>query len=1004
MARMPTRPPADGPRDWRELLSPLVADLSTPSAPLGIGIELLTGFGGFGFSRFGVQAAEIQDVRDGLPLAPGIRPLRRANGSDRWVRGNLTWRTFRYGGAGNSGPLGEFAAEQVDLLGRLVRLQRAEQQFGMEPGDTMRLDEFRGTEGWALLDRARAAGIELVGTGIVEDVEWGAPARMRLDVQRADGDLLLTAQAEVGGQVRTDLRAAGAGGFLAVEPGKAAGRVHVTLLPAADPIAPVLKNLLAAGEPVRIPRADAAEFLADHAPLLRDRVTLTSHDRSVEIPEWSPPRLHLEVRHDPAGAAALTWSWTYRAPRRTVSLSDARPRDDREAEHLGSVLAAARRVWPSSAEHSAQRLEDAEAASFVEHELPRLVSLPDVDVTEHGQRPDYTEISGTPSLRIVQVDPPKAHVQDWLGLGFEITLGEHLVPFTAIFAALSQGKKSVLLPDKTYFRLDHPMFERLREVLDEASRMDEWEPGAPSIPRTRVDLWEEFEDLADETVEAVSWRESVGRLRDLATIPRPDAPAGLAATLRPYQAEGYAWLSFLADHRLGGILADDMGLGKTLQALAAIVRRRGIERAADPAAPPHLVVAPSSVMGIWRREAERFAPGLDVRVLDTTSGPRGTSAAEARTGADVVVTSYALLRLDEAEFTALDWSGLILDEAQFVKNPRSRAHLAAKAVRAPFRVAITGTPLENSLMDLWALLALTAPGLFASQRAFRERFIRPIEQPDDSESGQRRARERMALLRRRIRPFVLRRTKDVVAPELPERIEQVLTVPLQAGHRALYERILQRERQKLLGLVHDIDRHRFIVFRSITLLRMLALDPAIVAPEHAGVASSKLDALLEHLDEVLAEHHRVLVFSQFTSHLQHVADRLRERGVAFSYLDGSTTGREEVVAQFRDGAAPVFLISLKAGGFGLTLTEADYVFLLDPWWNPAAEAQAVDRAHRIGQTRPVMVYRMVAEGTIEEKVLALQERKRALFTSLTDDDQAFAAALTADDVRELVGG
>lgn len=999
---MPSRPrsdrPGTSPRDWRELLSPLVPAAS--AVPLALGVELLTGFGGFGFSRFGAQPADVRDVREGAPLALAVRPLRPGAAEGSWSRGGLSWKTFRYGGLGNSGPLAELSAEHVDLLGRIVRLQRAEQQFGTEPGEVLRLDEFRGTEGWSLVDRAVRSGIALVGRGIVESVGFGSPATVRLDVQRADGELLVTPQITVAGSPQEGLRMAGAGGFFAVEPGREAGRVHVTLLPAAEPVPPSLQGLMETSEPLRIPDEDAEEFLADLAPLLRDRIALTSHDRSVEIPEWSPPRLHLAVRHDAEGAADLTWSWTYRAPRRTVPLAAARPRDEREAEHLGGVLAAARRIRPDVTDVTEQRLDGADAAAFVEHDLPRLATLPDVDVVEHGERPDYREVTGTPRLKIVQVEPPNAHAYDWLELGFEIALGEHLVPFTAVFAALSQGRTSVLLPDKTYFRLDHPMFDRLRRLIDEAERLEEWEPGAPAIGRHQVELWEEFEDLADETVEATAWREGVGRLRDLEAIPRPRPPAGLTAQLRPYQAEGYAWLAFLADHGLGGILADDMGLGKTMQTLAALLRQR--ERM--PGAAPHLVVAPSSVMGVWRAEAARWAPGLDVRVLDATAGARGTSVADARAGADVVVTSYALLRLDEEQITALPWSSLVLDEAQFVKNPRSRAHLAAKAVQAPFRLAITGTPMENSLTDLWALLSITAPGLFASQRAFREDYVRPIEHPDGSESGTRRAARQMDRLRRRIRPFVLRRTKDVVAPELPERVEQVLTVPLEPAHRALYERILQRERQKLLGLVEDIDRNRFIVFRSLTLLRMLALDPAIVAPEHAGVASSKLEALLEHLDEVLAEGHRVLVFSQFTSHLQRVAERLRERGVEHAYLDGTTTGRDGVIEQFREGTAPVFLISLKAGGFGLTLTEADYVFLLDPWWNPAAEAQAVNRAHRIGQDQPVMVYRMVAEGTIEEKVLALQERKRALFAALTDDDQAFAASITADDVRELLGG
>jgi SNF2 family DNA or RNA helicase len=336
-----------------------------------------------------------------------------------------------------------------------------------------------------------------------------------------------------------------------------------------------------------------------------------------------------------------------------------------------------------------------------------------------------------------------------------------------------------------------------------------------------------------------------------------------------------------------------------------------------------------------------------------------------------------------------------------VKNRAAKAHQAAKAIRAPFRLAITGTPMENSLSDLWALLSLTASGLFPSPTVFRSEYTKPIEQPDSSEDGRRFAAKRMARLRRRIRPFMLRRTKDLVASDLPPKQEQVSHVELVPKHRRLYDQVLQRERQKVLGLLENMEENRFIIFKSLTLLRMLALDPAIVDEKYASVPSSKMEALMGQLEEIVSEGHRVIIFSQFTSFLTRVGDALADRGVAFAYLDGSTRNRSKVIEGFKTGTAPAFLISLKAGGFGLTLTEADYVFLLDPWWNPATEAQAVDRAHRIGQDRTVMVYRMVAEGTIEEKVLALQQKKAALFSSLTDGDAAFSSTITADDVREL---
>jgi SNF2 family DNA or RNA helicase len=390
-------------------------------------------------------------------------------------------------------------------------------------------------------------------------------------------------------------------------------------------------------------------------------------------------------------------------------------------------------------------------------------------------------------------------------------------------------------------------------------------------------------------------------------------------------------------------------------------------------------------------------PGLRVTTVGATQAASGRRIADVAAGADIVVTSYAILRLDADAFAELDWTGLVLAEAQFVKNGASKANAAARDIRAPFRLAVTGTPVENNLMELWSLMKIVAPGLFPSARAFAERYRRPIENDHNT--------ERLARLRRRIRPLVLRRTKELVAPELPEKQEQVLTVALDPSHRRIYDTFLQRERQKLLGLIDDLDRNRFTVFRSLTLLRMLSLHAGLIDGEqYGGVPSAKLDALFEQLDEVIAEGHRALVFSQFTSFLQLAAARLDAAGVPYTYLDGSTRRRSEVIDRFRTGRAPVFLISLKAGGFGLNLTEADYVFLLDPWWNPASEAQAVDRAHRIGQSKTVMVYRMVAAGTIEEKVMALKAKKAALVSSLMDDDDLFSESLSADDIRGLIEG
>jgi len=342
-----------------------------------------------------------------------------------------------------------------------------------------------------------------------------------------------------------------------------------------------------------------------------------------------------------------------------------------------------------------------------------------------------------------------------------------------------------------------------------------------------------------------------------------------------------------------------------------------------------------------------------------------------------------------------NWAAVVLDEAQFVKNHQAKTYQAVRRLSARAKFAITGTPLENSLMDLWSLLSIVAPGLHPRPALFKDQWAKPIENAGDA--------ERLAALRRRIRPLMLRRTKEAVATELPPKMEQVLTVDLHPRHRAVYDRHLQRERQRLLGLIDDLNGNRIAILRALTVLRQMSLDPSLVDESYAGLEHQRaVAALVEQLTELSQEGHRALVFSQFTGFLSIVRARLEAEGIAYEYLDGSTRNRAERIAAFREGTAPVFLISLKAGGFGLTLTEADYVFVLDPWWNPAAEAQAIDRTHRIGQTRPVNVYRMVSRDTIEEKVVALQERKRDLFARVVDEGGALSASLTADDLRELL--
>ena len=564
-----------------------------------------------------------------------------------------------------------------------------------------------------------------------------------------------------------------------------------------------------------------------------------------------------------------------------------------------------------------------------------------------------------------------------------MSIDGELVPLPDVLAVLTRQDEFLVLPSGLYVAVDRPEFDRLHEVVALAAQLRDGEPGRVSVGATDLTVWAELAELGVVDAQAAAWVERATALRDLAEIPQPD-PVGLTTQLRPYQLEGFWWLAFLHQHGLGGILADDMGLGKTLQVLALVQHA-----VAGGASDPFLVVAPTSVVTAWRQQATTHAPGLRVGVVSR----RTHDVAAIARDHDVVVTTYALLRLEREQFAALHWDGLVLDEAQQVKNHQSKAYAAVRTLDADFRLAVTGTPFENRLMELWSLLSITAPGLYPAPRRFRDVVVGPVEKDGDAAALDR--------FRRRIRPFMLRRTKDLVAADLPPKQEQVLEIELAPRHRKIYDTHLAKERQKILGLVEDFDRNRVAIFSALTKLRQLALDPALVDAEHDRVGSAKLDLLADQLTEVTAEGHQALVFSTFTSFLRRVRERLTAEGIATVYLDGSTRDREAVIEAFRRGDAPVFLISLKAGGVGLTLTEADYVYVLDPWWNPAAEAQAVDRAHRIGQDKHVNVYRLVATDTIEEKVMALKARKAELFAKVMDGGGTAGTGITATDIRAL---
>jgi superfamily II DNA or RNA helicase len=984
----------------------------------------------------------------GAGLRLGVRPVILSS-TGNWVRSNITWSSLAY----LSNRLGLDPAQQR-WFAQFAALHRAVREtYSGQEADWLYLDDFQSSLLWHLLESARELGIVFVGSKKDVTVDVCGAATISIDASSRP-DAAPTGSATAG---PSDVRLAT---VLAIDgqrhPVSTAAAIsdhgvytwqfdtaRVTLAPTPAALTHDQRRLLGHSEALVVPAADVEEFLHDYYPALRRTIEVTSEDESVELPELVPPVLVLTVTFAPKQTVMLGWDWEYDGARAPHSGPPRSGLPHSGSPHSGpldagqvDVLQRVERML--GAAPAAATLQGLDAAEFTAGTLPALERLDGVRVEFVGERPDYRELTDVPKLTITTVETDK---RDWFDLGVYVRVEERDIPFTKLFTALSKGQKKLLLVDHSYLSLDQPVFDELRRLIEEASALAEWETGL-RISRYQASLWSEFEDLADETEQAQTWREAAAGLIAVDSVGPTPLPSGLRATLRPYQRDGFDWLAFLWKHRLGGILADDMGLGKTLQALALMAHALGEPQGSGLRSPqgaglrdsqeagrrPFLVVAPTSVVSNWLAEAARFTPGLTVHGVTATEGKSGRSLAGLASGVDIVVTSYALFRLDFAAYQALDWAGLILDEAQFVKNHASKAHECAVDLRAPFKLAITGTPMENSLTDLWSLFAIVAPGLFASGRRFAEDYVRPISGVAGSgragsggaDSGGRagsgprfagsvtdaeasaHAAERLARLRRRIRPLMMRRTKELVATELPAKQEQVLRIDLAPRHRKLYDTFLQKERQKLLGLIEDLDRNRFIVFRSLTLLRMLSLDASLVDDAYADIPSSKLDALLEQLEDVVAEGHRALIFSQFTSFLGKAATRLDASGVRHEYLDGSTLHRADVIERFTSGDAPVFLISLKAGGFGLNLTQADYVFLLDPWWNPATEAQAVDRTHRIGQTRSVNVYRLVATGTIEEKVMALRDRKAALFDAVMDDDAVFSTALTADDIRGLL--
>ena len=1049
----------------------------------------------------------------GNPAGPSMLPL--IEGKRGWNRQGASWSQIASGGLDDEA--------DPEVIGVLRELAGMAGGYGFYYADDRVSLVTAPAHVWEVLRRGVAAGLTLTTAqrhGRPVHLAEGLRGGVHL-IREGDGGVVVAPALEIDDVeeinrqqvpgIELDLTLMPIGdpvhGFYTWMPGR-----ELLLMPIEPrPTEALSRLLLGERETITIPAGDVERFETEHLEALTRALPILSADASIRLPRPTTLRAALAVHVD-ADEHHLTTEWSIRYVSEDgevrhghgvgdlAEAAEGRIEDGAAGRDVEGETRLARevlnRLLPLAVQHPAVwhplDLRGMATARFMTETLPVLRELEAFDVEVDDDVPDYREAADAPVITTSVSDDEDR--PDWFSLSVRVHVGEEEIPLAPLMAAVAAGEPEVLLESGTWVSIDRPEIEALARLMEEGRELDDPQAhGTLRVSALHAGYYEVLESLGVIGRATARWKERVGRLLERAraaeTAAEHDAvadaggsaggtsvPEGLRATLRPYQLEGYRWLDFLRQAGLGGVLADDMGLGKTVQVLAVVQRLVEEREKAEGQVPtdvgtgkdseltdsdalngpegtgPVLVIAPTSVVGSWVEQAERFCPNLRVRAVTRTAAKREETLEQIAEGSDVVVTSYTIARLCEEEFIAQDWAWVVCDEAQFVKNRTSATYKAVRRLRAPSTIAITGTPLENSLMDLWALMSIAAPGLLPDPERFGQVYRKPIDRGDAEALGR---------LRRRMRPFLLRRTKEQVAADLPAKTEQVLAVELGAKHRKAYDQRLARERQRILGLLEeDTAQSRFIALKALTTLRQMALDPELVdgdggndgagktaARSARGVKdkaaatpskgqrrsgrrpspSAKVEVLLEHLGPIVSEGHRALIFSQFTRYLSGVREHLEDAGVRTAYMDGSTPDRQKVIDAFRAGGADVFLISLKAGGFGLTLTEADYVFLLDPWWNPQAEEQAVDRTHRIGQDKPVMVYRLVSADTIEEKVMALKEKKAELFARVvegTGDVEAGGegaggpagvagaagagglspAALTAAEIRELIEG
>ena len=920
--------------------------------------------------RLGEPLALVVDAHD-PGVEPSLIPLRRGT-SAAWTTKRASWLdlTVTQWASVTDG----LDPTHVSLMREGYRLSRESRSWHSRTEVTL---SSLGEHAYAWLARLVRAGVELFTSPeadervVLSHATWDAD----IDVRSGDDGLDVRVVARNGDEVITRPRIDRDASVLLLDGGRAIARIEGLGMLDGFPLDRAL----------HIPAADVAEFRGTWLPALLKRFSMASSDGSFDAQARPDVSVVGTVRRDGESVVVRWWAEYLQGESRSRTPVAHCMEDEAVAEIVRRVESWGRgmdsALW--SAPPRTGRLAPWRVPAFLEKVVDTegvdgLVWDVAEDVRAIEVREDGFEVD-------LNVDPAE---RDWFDLNVRLRLGNVTISVREALEAIAGGQDYVEVAG-TWVRLDGERIRSLATLLEEARTLVGWDGEGVRLTPMQVGVVDLFATASDHVAMSDAWRMRIAPLRDASTDAGLPPLPSLATILRPYQRRGHAWLTARLSGGIGGILADDMGLGKTVQILSAVAALRAHARESSPV----LVVVPTSVVGVWLDQARTFTPALEVRVVKETATRRGTTIREEVENADIVVTSYTLARLESEQWSQVRLGGLVIDEAQAVKNPRTATYRALRDLDAPWKLAVSGTPIENSLSDLWSLLSLTCPGLLPPWEAFQQQVRKPIENGTDPAM--------LARLSAYVAPFVLRRTKEEVAPDLPDKIVDVVRVDLGKEHRHIYDQFLARERARILDLLRDVDANRMSVLASITRLRQLALDPALVEKSYAHVGSAKIEYLADRLDEIVPLGHQALVFSQFTSFLERIRHMLERRGISVVQLDGSTRGRAEVIEKFRSGQAQVFLISLKAGGSGLTLTEADYVYVMDPWWNPAAEEQAIDRAHRIGQTKKVNVYRMVATDTIEAKVVELQDRKRQLISSVMNGTGT-GARLSEADLRGLL--